>query len=319
VGVSAVCLYLATRGVDWGEVGGVLAGARWHWVAAVMLASLASHAIRAQRWRILLRPVVRAPYGPAFSATLIGFGASMVFPLRLGEIVRPALLGRRVGIGLAPALSSVVVERLLDMLFVILCFVLLALTYEQLEPYRGAAWTAATVLVAGTASLMILARRRRVADRLVEAVLRIMPTGLRAALRSLAGSLLDGIGGMAHGPTLLAVLGYSAVLWAFILSTYLFAFWALAIDVPLLSASLAAVVIVAFFVSIPQAPGFVGTWQAGCVLALGLFGVPQEISVGYSFLTWIIQMVVNIGAAGTCVAFEDVSVRQLLSMGRERA
>ena len=70
--------------------------------------------------------------------------------------------------------------------------------------------------------------------------------------------------------------------------------------------------IVAAFVFMPQAPGFVGTWQAGCVLALDLFGVPQDMAVGFSLLTWVVQMLVNVGLGGFFVAREDVSLRQLV-------
>ena len=59
-------------------------------------------AIRAQRWRLILRPVASVPFGPSFSATAIGFAASSVLPLRLGEFLRPALLARRVGFGMSP-------------------------------------------------------------------------------------------------------------------------------------------------------------------------------------------------------------------------
>jgi uncharacterized protein (TIRG00374 family) len=312
VGVSAACLYLATRGVDWGAVVAAIAHARWGWVGVVVVISLVSHVVRAERWRWLLRPVVRAPYWPALSATYIGFGASMVLPLRLGEIVRPALFGRRTGIGLPAALSSVVVERIFDMLFVMLCFVLVALTYEQLATYRDAAWALAGVLVLGTVALLVLARRRAWADRLVAWLTRPLPDRVATGLRGVAGSLLDGMGGVGHGPTLLAVIAYSALLWGLIALTYLCSFLALDIDVPLVSASLAAVVVVAFFVFLPQAPGFVGTWQAGCVVALGLFEVPRDLAVSYSFLTWMIQMVVNVGAGAACAAFEDLSFRSLL-------
>src|SRR5262249_34015578 len=93
---------------------------------------------------------------------------------------------------------------------------------------------------------------------------------------------------------------------------FLFGFLALGIDVPLLPASLACIVIVAAFVFMPQAPGFLGTWQAGCVLALDLFGVPRDLAVGFSLLTSLIQMLVNVPRGGYFVAREDLSLRQLL-------
>jgi hypothetical protein len=65
-------------------------------------------------------------------------------------------------------------------------------------------------------------------------------------------------------------------------------------------------------VFLPQAPGFVGTWQFGCVVALGTFDVPQDVAVGYSLLTWIVQMIVNIGAAGFFLAREQASLGQLV-------
>jgi len=83
----------------------VLAQARPAWLVAVLVATLASLYIRAQRWRILLRPLGDVPLYPALSATAIGFGASSILPFRIGEIVRPALLGRFDGNRFAPALG----------------------------------------------------------------------------------------------------------------------------------------------------------------------------------------------------------------------
>ncbi len=74
------CLYFATRGTDWARVGSVLGSARPLWILAVTLASLATVYIRAQRWRVLLRPVGEVPLYAALSATAIGFGATSVLP-----------------------------------------------------------------------------------------------------------------------------------------------------------------------------------------------------------------------------------------------
>jgi hypothetical protein len=49
------------------------------------------------------------------------------------------------------------------------------------------------------------------------------------------------------------------------------------------------------------------------VIALGLFGVPSDLAVGYSLLTWILSMAVNVGAAGFFLAREDLSPRDLVS------
>jgi hypothetical protein len=319
IAVSIACLYFATRGTDWSRVWSVLADARPIWIVAVVFTSLVSIYIRAQRWRILLRPLGDVPLYPAMSATAIGFGASSVLPLRLGEFIRPALLGRATGVGMSAALSSVVLERIFDMLLILACFLGLSVVYPIDPALRTGAWLLGGFALGGLGLLLAMQRNRDFADRFVSRVLGWLPARAERGLAPLAGSFLNGLGGLSDGFTVAVVVAYSAYLWAVIGLTYLCAFLALGMDVPLVAASLATVVIVAVFVFLPQGPGFVGTWQAGCVVALNLFKVPLDLAVGYSILTWVLQMAVNIGAAGVCLAREDISLGQLMRMTHEEA
>jgi uncharacterized protein (TIRG00374 family) len=294
IAVSLACLYFATRGTDWGHVGTVLAGTRPGWVVATVLVSLATVYVRAQRWRVLLRPLGDVPLYPALSATAIGFGASAVLPFRIGEIVRPALLGRRTKIGISGAFSSVVLERLFDMLLVIACFLLVSVAYPVPNEQRLAALTLAALAAIGLGVLLVMHRNRPRAEALIGRALGWLPGRIGRGLAPVTSSFLNGLGGLSDLPTVLTVLAYSAYLWGIIMLTFLFSFLALDIRVPLVAASLTTVVVVAAAVFLPQAPGFVGTWQLGCVTALSLFGVT------------------NIGAASIFLARENLSVGQLV-------
>jgi uncharacterized protein (TIRG00374 family) len=312
VAVSAACLWFATRGTDWDAVGRVLIGAHLPWVAGGALAGLAAIALRARRWQLLLRPVAAVPFGAAFSATAIGFAATSILPLRLGEVLRPALLARRVGFGISPALSSVVLERLFDMLFVVLCFLALSLLYPLPADLRRAALLLGVAATVGFVVLLLAQRHRAWAERLIERVLAWLPDGVGRGVRPLATGFFDALGALESGHILGRVVLYSALLWTANALPFLFALLALGIGAPPVPAALASIVIVAAFVFMPQAPGFVGTWQAGCVLALGLFGVPKELAVGYSLLTWLVQMLVNVGLGGLFMGREHLSLRQLV-------
>jgi uncharacterized protein (TIRG00374 family) len=312
IAVSLACLWFATRGTDWYAVGRVLAAARLPWVAAAVASAVLAILLRAQRWRLLLRPVAAVPLGASFSATAIGFAATSVLPLRLGEVIRPAFLARRVGFGVAPALSSVVLERLFDMLFVIICFLALSLIYPLPADLRRAAFLLGAAAIIGFALLLLAQRNRARAERLLDTALGWMPAAVGRAVRPLASGFFDALGALESGRIVSGVVGYSAVLWTANGLPFLFSFLALGIDVPLVPAALAAIVVVAAFVFMPQAPGFLGTWQAGCVLALDLFGVPKDLAVGFSLLTWLLQMFVSVGLGGFFVAREDLSVRQLV-------
>lgn len=311
--MSGACLFFATRGTDWRQVRAVLAAADPAWVAAGLIASGATLVIRAQRWVRLLRPVGDVPVGAALSATAIGFASGVVLPLRLGELVRPALLARRTGLGLGAALSSVVVERLLDVLVIVLCFLALSVVYPLPVAVRAGARALAVVATGGFAVLVLAQRRRPAAERWLRALLRRAPERLAAPLRRAAAGLLDGCKALADARTLGVVCLFSAYLWAVTGLIYLCAIRALDLPVPALSGALASVVIVAAFVFLPQAPGLIGTWQAGCVVALGLFGAPRDLAVGYAFLTWLLAMLVQVGLGGFFLMREGLSWRDLVA------
>ncbi len=316
--VSLACLYFATRGTDWATVGALLAGARPLWAFLLLLACAAVLWVRMLRWRILLRPLGDVPLYPALSATVIGFGAGAVLPFRLGELVRPALIARKTGMKMSAALSSVVLERLFDMLIVLACFLVVSFTQPVPEGMRRGAIGVAIGLVIGLVLLRTVQQDPARGERLVARLTRPLPARVGQALQDVSRSFLAGLGALADTRTVLLVLLYSVYVWGAIALTFLFGLLALDIGVPPVAGALTIMVTVAAFVFLPQAPGFVGTWQAACVLALhDFFGVPKDLAVGYSLLTWIASMGVNVGLAGLFLAREDLSLSQLVRAAGE--
>jgi uncharacterized protein (TIRG00374 family) len=315
--VSGACLVYATRGTDWAAVGASLQGAHLGWCLAVVAVSVTCHVLRADRWRVLLRPVGDVPRWPTTAATFIGFGANAVLPLRLGELIRPAFLSRRVGIPLAPTISSIVIERIFDTLLVVCCLLLLALMYDVPDYLRVGAIGMGGVMVVGLGVLVLAQRYPATAERLIRAVLGVFPESIGSRLWSIAEGFLHGLDALADLRIVARVLLSSVVLWALITLTYTLSFLALDVQVPLFVGSLVTVVIVAASVFVPQGPGFVGTWQAGCVLAIHeILHAPHDVAVSYSFLTWVIQIVVNVGSALVAIAVEGVSLRELVAESR---
>ena len=47
------------------------------------------------------------------------------------------------------------------------------------------------------------------------------------------------------------------------------------------------------------------------------FGVPRDVAVGFSLLTWVIQMTANVGAGAVALMIEGVSLRELVQEGQD--
>jgi uncharacterized protein (TIRG00374 family) len=318
IAVSGLCLWYATRDTDWAAVGAVLKGAHVGWSLAVIVLSVCCHVVRAERWRVLLRPVGEVPRWPAIASTWVGFGANALLPLRIGEIVRPVFLSRRAHVPLSPTISSIVIERLCDIVLMLTCLLVVGYVYPVPDFIRAGATMLGVIAVVGLVVLVFMVRNREKGERLIHWMLSPLPPKIGKALGEIAEGLLHGLSGLTDGRIVAIVVGSSIVLWTMIALTYTLSFLALDVQIPLLSGSLVTVVIVAAFVSLPQAPGFLGTWQAGCVFALHeAFGVPRDVAVGFSLLTWAIQMTANVGSGAVALAIEGVSFRELVKEGQE--
>lgn len=307
----------ATRGTDWAAVAATIRGAHVGWCLAVVFVSVCCHVLRSQRWRVLLRPVGEVALWPTVAATFIGFGANATLPLRLGEIIRPAFLSRRTGMPIGPTISSIVIERIFDGILVVGCLLAVALSFDVDEYLRLGAITLGWVMGGGLVVLVLAQRKPATAERLIRRMVGALPERLGEPVWAIARGFLHGLDALGDLRIVATVLLYSVVLWGLITLTYTLSFLALDVQVPLFLGSLVTVVIVAAAVMLPQAPGFLGTWQIGCVWAIerALHG-SHDVAVGFAFLTWALQMTVNIGVALVAIAVEGVSFRELAQESR---
>ena len=93
-----------------------------------------SYVIRAYRWQYLLRPIGRTRFRTAFRTTVIGAAALAVLPARAGDVLRPYLLARQEGLSASATLATIVMERVLDLIAML---VLLALyVWGTADPSR---------------------------------------------------------------------------------------------------------------------------------------------------------------------------------------
>ncbi len=121
VAVSGGLLWLALRSIGWEALRASIASASMSSVAVALACYWVELALRASRWRAILRSVKALSFPQVAKALLVGYAANNVLPARLGELFRADFIARRYRVSRLSALATIFVERLLDMLVVLLC------------------------------------------------------------------------------------------------------------------------------------------------------------------------------------------------------
>ena len=121
--LAILLLYWVFHDKDPRAIAQALRHASWPALGLAAAINLGHNVFRVARWRVLLSPVrERIPYRPMFAAVILGYMTTWLVPGRVGEIVRPALLSARERLPLGPCLGSVVADRLLDGVAIVVLF-----------------------------------------------------------------------------------------------------------------------------------------------------------------------------------------------------
>ena len=122
--VAGGLLYLAFRGVDLNKMVKSIAEANYGWLSVSVIVSLVAFVSRAYRWNLLIEPL---GYEPKLSSTgyslMVGYLANLAVP-RLGEVSRCGSLSKAEKIPFNSLLGTVIVERVMDVICLIICLLL---------------------------------------------------------------------------------------------------------------------------------------------------------------------------------------------------
>lgn len=296
--VTVGLLWWALRDVSIPEMLGHLRRANFWWLGAAAIATLGTMVLRALRWRLLLEPALEeSSFDSRFSAVCIGFMANNLLPARLGEFARVYAFARREAASMSATFASLVVERLLD--GVILVLFLVAAVWLADFPDDGGAGTLRHVSAAAAGvvavGFLVLGLLVRVPERLLRlasgATHRILPQSAADRITGVLASFVAGLGALRHAHLFARVFAWTAVVWLWNGLTFWLGFLAFDIRGPGLAGALLLQSIIGFAVSVPSSPGFFGPFEAGARLALTSFGVIPALilsfAVGYHITSFI--------------------------------
>lgn len=280
--VSLVFLVLVLRDVPLADVIVAIRQANgWLVLVSFGLVGVAIWA-RGLRWRVLLDYRISAR--DSFLLMGITFLLNLL-PLRAGELVR-SVLATRSGVPFMTAATSVVVERLLDVLTVIFMLVFVTVQLPAIPPETARAMLLFGGLAGvGSGVLLFFAIYPDVAYRILGLVLRLLPFLERIHPERILNHVLTGLQPITRRDTLIKVLLWNLISWSVSLLSMYVMHLALAIDqVSLFHSTLMSVGLTALSIAIPVSIAAVGPFEAAIVLNGQLMGMAEIKAISLGFL-----------------------------------
>lgn len=281
----AVILYL----VDLRELAAALRAADGRFLVAAVLVSTAWVFVRGAVWRALLQK--RASYRQVFLTVCEGYLLNNFFPFRLGEVGRAFLISRKSEVGFMEALSTIVIERVLDLAYSAAILLLGVGLLVQAAGAETAAFLIGGAMLFSLLVLYLLARNRAWAMTRFERISQRWPFLQRRGGQFLT-SFFAGLGVLTDGRRFLSVLLLMTLNWGIaVLQFFLYiraffpaARWTWAVF------GLGAT---AFGNAIPSLPGAVGTFEGAFAGALTLLSGNEAAALAAALTTHLAGYLVN--------------------------
>lgn len=295
--ISVACLGAIFFIVDPREVATALRSADIRFIISGLGLIWTFMMLRALRWRFMLEDKISL--WRIFHLQNIGYMLTQVLPFRIGDPARAVLVGNEKDLTIGQSMSTMVVERVLDMMAVVL---MLPIAASQLQTFPE--------------QLRILARIAGIAVVILMIIV-IVAANFRPMFHNLAKSLLDRtpldsdrwagmIDDLLAGLIIftswrsgLILLAMSVAIWIPITFAYQFFIFAAGIDVSVI-ATLFVMCTAAFGIATPSSPSQAGVFHAAVTFALTALGYDsaKAASAGFLYHTFNFTLLIVLGVIG---------------------
>jgi glycosyltransferase 2 family protein len=287
------------RNADVAGVWAEMRRARPDLLALAFMVTAATYILRALRWQFLLAPIGPTHFGNAFRATVIGFAANFLLPARAGEVIRPYLLARQEDLSATAAFATIILERLLDLVMVLLLFVVFVATIDSnsisgdpaaLARVKVGGQLAALAAIAGLALFFTVAGHPERIGRWALQVERVLPARPARAVARFVESFAQGLAVMRQPGRLLVALAWSFPIWLSIAAGIWLTSLAFHITFPFAGSFLVTLLLVVG-VAVPT-PGAIGGFHAFYQFAVqAFFAASDDRAVGAALVLHAISFV----------------------------
>ena len=306
--ISAVIIYILSRLVNVNELKTALISFKPETLILIILLVILSIAARSMAWRVMIGE--KAKIQDTFFAVSVGYMLNNIVP-RSGEIGKAVLMGASTGYGTLYVLSTVVVERSLDLVIaagMFLSTLPLALPMEWLKPI---AVISLLIVIVALIVLFIMANNRNNVHRWVTQKGEKSHLIQKYVLPGL-DSLLNGFSILTKPGQFILSLLWIGLCWTFWGLLYFIAIRTFVPEAPFWWAIFTQAVL-AMGIALPSAPAGLGVFEGALVGALSVLGVGQSISLGMALVLHVIQIVTTFILGGIGMFRQGWTLKRLIA------
>jgi uncharacterized protein (TIRG00374 family) len=281
--ISLICLVLVLWNVDFRKVLSALQQANYVWLLPALFPYVGTLISKVLRWQLLFPgDYKRIRREKLFSALMISYALNTIFPARLGELARAYVIGETEGLSKSLALSTIVVEKVLDILTLLL-FLVLLLPFVTLPSWvQAPALIMAPLFLCLFAVILALTYQRERTLGLASSFLKYIPRLNGERILNSLGSALSGFDVLRSGRRNISLWGWSFAVWATGALFILFVMFAFHINAPP-SAAVLVLCVTSLGMTVPSSPGYIGVYHWLIVSTLLIFNVERELALSYAF------------------------------------
>lgn len=295
-------LYFVYRDYDFSRLGEVLAHqVAWDWMALSLLFGVLSHVFRGLRWKQTLQPLGEHPKSAnCINAIFVSYAANLIIP-RMGELTRCGVLYKTDGVNFSKALGTVVTERIIDGVCILLItaftFLLQMSVFMRFFSETGTKIPSLAHLVASPWFYVSLFCVIGVCV-LLYYIIKVF--GLPRKVRALLLGIWKGILSVRQVDNPPLFVGYTILIWLSYLLHFYFTFFCFDFSADLgLLAGLVMFVGGTFAVIVPT-PNGAGPWHFAVITMMMLYGVSNADAATFALIVHAIQtlLVIILGIWG---------------------
>ena len=323
-------LYFTLKNISFEELATSLKNAELIYIIPGLVLIILSYVTRAYRWQALLSPFKQIPVKEIYSPLMIGF-MGCILPARAGEFLRAYVVGKKHNITFSGAFSTIIVERLFDLICLMAMFVwVFVFKADMFDPnltFSGVSVQSMAIgfgriciiLVCGLLAFMfLLAWQEEKVKSWINWCIRPLSEKWKKKIIYMVGEFALGCQVIKNKKALMQVTLFSVLTWTLIVALYYPFYLAFDLQTRTLDSLLILTVMVCILITVLPTPAFLGSYNAGVLIALHeIMGEAEVTAVSFSMVVWAASFLVIFAGGFYFILSDQMSVSSLIKAEEE--